>query len=193
MNDSISHTAHGDAPLSSAKSPRVESANDGIDARKGDVLIGRSVTINRPRQALYEFWRNFENLPAFMHSIRRVSVIDATRSHWVIDAPLGKTLEWDATITADEPGQLIAWHSEEGAGVRNSGRVEFTESSEGRGTVVSVTLAYDPPGGTLGQWIARLFQKEPKIQARRDLRRFKQLMETGEISTATPPDAAPRA
>jgi uncharacterized membrane protein len=96
-------------------------------------------------------------------------------------------------LTADEPGHLIAWSSEDGASIRNSGQVEFRDSPEGRGTVVTVTLVYDAPGGALGQAIAKLFHREPKIQARQDLRRFKQLMETGEISTAAPPDAAPRA
>jgi uncharacterized membrane protein len=194
MADPISHTAHDDAPLSAAKSPNPMAVNGGqLDARKGDVLVGRSVTIDRPREALYSFWRNFENLPIFMHNIRSVSVIDKTRSHWVVEAPGGKTVEWDSTVTADQPGQLIAWRSEEGASVRNSGEVEFRDSPDGRGTVVTVTLIYDPPGGSVGKLIAKLFQKEPKVQARQDLRRFKQLMETGEISTAAPPHAAPRA
>jgi uncharacterized membrane protein len=157
------------------------------------VLIGRSVTIDRPRRELYDFWRNFNNLSHFMHSIKGVTITDATRSHWIVDAPAGKTVEWDSSVTADEPGRLIAWRSEDGASVRNSGQVEFRDSPDGRGTVVTVTLAYDPPGGGIGKMIAKLFQKEPKIQARQDLRRFKQLMETGEISTAAPPHAAPRA
>jgi uncharacterized membrane protein len=194
MAESISHTAHDDAPLSAAKSPKPESmAYPDLDAREGDKLIGRSVTINRPRDELYQFWRKFENLPRFMHNIRSVAVLDNGRSHWVIEAPAGKTVEWDSEITADEPGSLIAWRSLYGASVRNSGEVAFRDSPDGRGTVVTVTLTYDPPGGTLGQLIAKLFQKEPKVQARQDLRRFKQLMETGEIATTQPPDAAPRA
>jgi uncharacterized membrane protein len=128
-----------------------------------------------------------------MHNIRSVAVLDDGRSHWVVEAPAGKTVEWDSEITADEPGSLIAWRSLDGASVRNSGQVAFRDSPDGRGTVVTVTLTYDPPGGTLGQLIAKLFQKEPKVQARQDLRRFKQLMETGEIATTQPPDAAPRA
>jgi uncharacterized membrane protein len=194
MAEPISRTAHDDAPLSAAKSPDVQAANgQHLEAEKGDVLVGRSVTIDRPRQELYALWRDFDNLPRFMHNIRSVTVIDADRSHWVVDAPAGKTVEWDSTITADEPGRLVAWRSEEGASVRNSGQVEFRDSPDGRGTVVTVTLTYDPPGGSIGKLIATLFQKEPKVQARQDLRRFKQLMETGEISTATPPHAAPRA
>lgn len=194
MANTINRTAHDDAPLSSAKSANPTAANgEHLEARKGDVLVGRSVTINRPREELYDFWRNFSNLPHFMHNIRSVTVGDAGRSHWVVEAPGGKTVEWDSTLTADEPGRLIAWRSDEGAGVRNSGEVEFSDSPDGRGTVVTVTLVYDPPGGNVGKLIAKLFQKEPKVQARQDLRRFKQLMETGEISTAAPPDAAPRA
>jgi uncharacterized membrane protein len=173
MAEPISRTAHDDAPLSAAKSPNAEAANgQNLEAEKGDVLIGRSVTIDRPRQELYAFWRDFDNLPRFMHNIKSVAVIDADRSHWVVDAPAGKTVEWNSTLTADDPGQLIAWRSEEGASVRNSGQVEFRDSPDGRGTVVTVTLTYDPPGGSIGKMIAKLFQKEPKIQARQDLRRL---------------------
>jgi uncharacterized membrane protein len=191
MTSPISHTAHDDAPLSAAKNPdpRAEAGEPG----RGDVLIGRSVTINRPREELYSFWRDFTNLPRFMRNVHSVAIKDELRSHWVIEAPAGKTVEWDSEITQDEPGRLIAWQSLDGASIRNSGQVEFLDSSDGRGTVVRATLTYDPPAGAVGKLIAKLFQKEPKIQARQDLRRFKQLMETGEVATAQPPDAAPRA
>ena len=101
----------------------------------------------------------------------------------MVKAPGGKTVEWDARVTDDRPNELIAWTSEEGADVPNSGRVEFRDAGA-RGTVVTATILYDPPGGTIGKVIAKLFQREPAIQARRDLNRFKQLMETGEIATA---------
>ena len=192
MSSPISHTAHGDAPLSSAKHPNLAGAPGDLAPQQGDVLVGRSVTIDRPREQLYAFWRDFRNLPLFMRNIHSVTIQDPAHSHWVIEAPAGKTVEWDSKITQDEAGRLIAWESLEGASVRNSGRVEFIDSP-GRGTVVRVTLTYDPPAGAVGKMIAKLFQKEPKIQARQDLRRFKQLMETGEVSTARPPDAAPRA
>jgi len=193
MADSISQTAHGDAPLSAAHNPDLNALHDSVGAQPGDVLVGRSVTINRPREDLYDFWRDFTNLPRFMANVHSVSIVDALHSHWVIEAPGGKTVQWDSKIVRDQPGYLIAWESLAGASVRNSGQVEFIDSPDDRGTVVRVTLAYDPPGGAVGKLIAKLYQKEPKIQARQDLRRFKQLMETGEVSTAAPPDAAPRA
>jgi uncharacterized membrane protein len=193
MTRPLSHTAHDDAPLSAAKNPNPVGAGNELAPLHGDVLIGRSVTINRPRGELYSFWRDFKNLPQFMHNVHSVTIQDQIHSHWIIEAPGGKTVEWDSEITQDEPGRLIAWQSLEGASVRNSGRVEFLSSPDDRGTVVRVTLTYDPPAGAVGKLIARLFQKEPKVQARQDLRRFKQLMETGEIATARPPDAAPRA
>jgi uncharacterized membrane protein len=193
MSSQISQTAHGDAPLSAAKNPNPMAVNGDLAPKPGDVLVGRTVTINRPRQELYAFWRNFSNLPRFMKSVHSVTMPDADHSHWVVEAPAGKTVAWDARITLDEPGRVIGWESLDGASVRNSGKVEFLDSPDGRGTVVRVTLTYDPPAGAVGKLIAKLFQKEPKIQARQDLRRFKQLMETGEVATAQPPDAAPRA
>lgn len=192
MTSPLSHTAHDDAPLSAAKNPNPVAESEDLAPRRGDVLIGRSVTINRPCEELYEFWRDFRNLPQFMRNVHSVAIQDETHSHWVIEAPAGKTVEWDSQITHDEPGRLIAWQSVEGASVRNSGKVEFLDSPDNRGTVVRVTLTYDPPAGAVGKLIAKLFQMEPKIQARQDLRRFKQLMETGEIATAQPPHAAPR-
>ncbi len=193
MSTPLTHTAHDDAPLSAAKNPDPMAADAEVAPRHGDVLVGRTVTINRPREDLYAYWRDFRNLPRFMHNIQSVTVRDGPHSHWVVEAPAGRTVEWDSEITRDEPGEIIAWQSLDGASVRNSGQVEFMDSPDDRGTIVRVTLVYDPPAGKVGQLIAKLFQKEPKVQARQDLRRFKQLMETGEVSTAQPPDAAPRA
>jgi uncharacterized membrane protein len=192
MTSPLSHTPHDDAPLFAAKNPNPMAEAGELAPRHDDVLVGRSVTINRPREELYCFWRDFHNLPQFMHNVHSVTIQDQIHSHWVIEAPAGKTVEWDSQITRDEPGRLIAWQSLEGASVRNSGQVEFLDSPDNRGTVVRVTLTYDPPAGTVGKLFAKLFQKDPKVQARQDLRRFKQLMETGEVATAQPPDAAPR-
>jgi uncharacterized membrane protein len=194
MARKISETTYEDAPLTAARNPDPTGLTEyGIDARAGDSIIGRTVTINRPRLQLYEFWRDFRNLPLFMENIEQVTLSDDRRSHWVVAAPGDRSVEWDSVITEDEPGSIIAWKSVEGARVRNSGRIEFRDASNGRGTLVTATIAYDAPGGTVGKAIAKLFQREPNIQARRELRRFKQLMEAGEIATAMPPAAAPRA
>jgi uncharacterized membrane protein len=193
MTDPISRTAHGDAPLSSAKNPDPSSLRDlNIDGHKNDELVGRTVSINRPRSELYACWRDFQNLPHFMENIESVTVMDGNKSHWTVRAPGDRSVEWDAILTEDVPDSVIAWASVKDASVRNSGRIEFRDSTNGRGTIVTATIVYDPPGGVLGKAVAKLFQREPNIQARRDLRRFKQFMETGEVSTSQPPDAAPR-
>lgn len=118
-----------------------------------------------------------------MDNVERVEILATDRSHWVVKAPAGKVVEWDAIITEEIDGELIAWASVEGADVTNSGRIEFRDAGE-RGTIVTATIAYDPPAGFIGKIVAKMFQREPAIQARRDLRRFKQLMETGEVATA---------
>lgn len=146
-------------------------------------VVGRSVTINRPRKELYAFWRRFSNLAKFMENVRSVTEIDDKRSRWVIASPAGE-VEFETTITEERAGELIAWQSDEDATIRNSGRVEFRDAPGKRGTQVEATIAYDAPGGVAGRLIAKLFQREPHIQARRELKRFKQLMETGEIATS---------
>jgi uncharacterized membrane protein len=185
-------TIPSDAPLSTAKDPNPAAAGLAIDADDAGELIGRTVTINRSPQDLYEFWRDFRNLPLFMDNIESVQLLDPTRSHWKVKAPADTSVEWDSVITEDLPGEVIAWRSVGDASIENSGRIEFKPTSNGRGTQVTVTIVYDPPAGAVGKVIAKLFQREPNIQARRDLRRFKQLMETGEIPTSQPPAAGPR-
>ncbi len=180
-----------DVPESARKDPNPAAAGLAT-ANADDVVIARTVSINRSRQELYDVWRDFRNLPLFMENIESVTMIDPLRSHWKVKGPADTTVEWDSIITEDIPGLVIAWTSEEGASVPNTGRIEFRDSSNGRGTIVTATIAYDPPASKLGALIAKLFGREPRIQARRDLRRFKQLMETGELPVSAPPVAAPR-
>jgi uncharacterized membrane protein len=182
MSEPLSHTSHGDAPLSAAKKPDVSEV--AIETPDAQELVGRTITINRPRQEVYAFWRNFENLAQFMENVEHVAVIDTQRSHWVVSAPAGKTVEWDSILVDDIPGELIRWKSADDADITHSGQIEFRDAPGNRGTQVTATIIYDAPAGKLGKVIAKLFQKEPKIQARRDLRRFKQLMETGEVTTS---------
>lgn len=173
-----------DAPASTSKrDDRIEDATLSPVEAKGDSLSGKTVTIDRPRRELYDYWRTLENLPTFMENVVQVEALSDDRYRWVVKAPAGKTVEWVATITEDRPGEVIAWASEEGADVPNSGRIDFRDAPGQRGTWVTATILYDPPGGIIGKAVAKLFQREPAIQARRDLRRFKQLMETGEIAT----------
>ena len=172
-----------DAPPVAAKSDlRPRAQESGIEMA-GEALTTSAVTINRPRGELYAYFRDFPNLARFMENVERIEASGPDRSHWVVKAPGGRTVEWDARVTDERDGEMIAWTSEEGADVPNSGRIEFRDAGA-RGTVVTATIAYDPPGGVIGKVIAKMFQREPAIQARRDLRRFKQLMETGEVATA---------
>ena len=172
-----------DAPPATSKHrEEVDQASTMLVENRGDTLIGRSVTINRPAKEVYAFFRDFANLPRFMENVVRIDALDDRRSHWVVKAPAGGTVEWNAVVTEEQPGTLIAWQSEEGAEVPNGGRIEFRDAGQ-RGTVVTATIVYDPPGGAIGKLIAKMFQREPGIQARRDLKRLKQYLETGEIAT----------
>jgi uncharacterized membrane protein len=165
------HTEHDDAPVTASKTVKPDRA-----------LLAEAVTINRPAQELYDFWRNPVNLVQVMDNIESIEPIDVNRSRWTVKAPAGGAVSWESVITKDVPGSEITWQSAEDADVANSGRIEFREAGQ-RGTVVRATIAYEPPGGKIGQMIAKLFQREPRLQARRDLHRLKQLMEAGEIAT----------
>jgi uncharacterized membrane protein len=148
-------------------------------------VVGRSVTINRPREELYAFWRDFQNLASFMENIVSVKPTgDKGRSVWTIRAPAGRTVDVETEIVREQPGELIAWRSVPGSQIDTEGRVTFKDAPGERGTRVSVRVAYKPPAGELGRLVAKLFQREPEVQARHDLKRFKMLMEAGEIATS---------
>ncbi len=147
------------------------------------VKAERSVTINRPVEEVFQYWRNFENLPRFMAHLKEVRRIDGKRSHWIAKAPAGGTVEWDGVIHNEIPNRLIAWRSLENADVNNAGSVHFTPTANGRGTEVRVILSCEPPAGSVGIALAKLFGEEPSQQVEEDLRRFKQIMEAGEISS----------
>jgi len=152
----------------------------------------RAVMINRPRDALYAFWRDYRNLPHFMENVKSVELLEDDRSSWLIAGPGGSEFELVSETAEDQPGERIAWRCTEDSDVDHEGWVSFRDNPFGRGTEVRLFISYDPPAGFIGKMAAKVMQREPRIQARRDLRRFKQLMETGEVSTSRAPDAAPR-
>jgi uncharacterized membrane protein len=147
------------------------------------IRVEQSVTISRPREEVYRFWRNFENLPRFMDHLEAVHVVDEQRSQWIAKGPAGTRVEWEAEIHNEIPGELIAWRSLPGSEVDHAGSVHFAALGTDA-TEVRVVLRYDPPAGKVGAAVARLFGEEPSHQVAEDLRRFKQVMEAGEPASA---------
>ena len=150
------------------------------------VFVRHAITVNRSIEEVYAFWRNFSNFARFMGHIESVTV-NGKRSHWIAKAPAGMRVEWDAEITDEVENERISWRSLERSDVQNSGTVRFVRAPGARGTEVRVELMYTPPAGSVGRAIAKLFGEEPEQQIRDDMRRFKQLVETGEIPLSDAP------
>ncbi len=141
-----------------------------------------AVTVKRPLDEVYGFWHEFENLPRFMTHVESVRTTGSGRSHWVASTPLlPKKLEWDAQIIEDVPNRLISWRTVDDSSIPNAGSVRFARAPGGRGTEVTVELDFDVPGGQVADLVAKLLGEEPALEVKDDLRRFKQVMETGEI------------
>ena len=140
-----------------------------------------TVTVNKPREEVFAFWRNFENLPRFMKHLESVAVHDQKLSHWVAKAPAGTSVEWDAEIIDEREPEFISWRSLPDAVVPNAGTVRFKQAPGNRGTEVHVSFEYLIPGGAVGAAFAKLLGEEPELQVREDMRRFKQVLETGEV------------
>ncbi len=153
----------------------------GTMTEKGAIRVKRSAVINRPPEDVYKFWRHLENLPKFMYHLESVRITGERRSHWVAKGPAGKNVEWDSEITEERPDELIAWRSVEGSEVYNAGSVRFEANPGSRGTIVRVDMEYYPPAGPVGAAIAMLFNEAPEQQIYDDLRRLKQVLETGEV------------
>jgi uncharacterized membrane protein len=157
----------------------------GDDADEG-VSVTATVTINRPADELYAFWRDFRNAPRFMDRILSVKLLDedGTRSRWTAAGPMGRSWEWDSQVTGDSPGELIAWESLAGSDLPNRGWVQFAGDASGRRTEVRYFVEFDPPLGVIGEAIASAFEQVPRVMIRDDLRRFRALMEAGQTAAA---------
>jgi uncharacterized membrane protein len=145
------------------------------------IRVRRTVTVLQSPEQVYEFWRDFRNLPRFMEHLESVEILEGRRSRWRAKAPVGSNVEWEAEIVEDRPNEMITWRSLPGSEVDNTGSVRFLPAPGGRGTEIRVELEYDPPGGRLGAKVAKLFGEAPEQQVASDLRRLKQVLETGEV------------
>ena len=152
--------------------------------RTASVHVEEVATIHKPIGEVYRAWKNFEQFPAFMRHLESVQILDGRRSRWRAKAPAGMTVEWEAEMVTDQEEEIIAWRSVAGSQIENSGTVQFRRAPAGRGTEVRVRLDYRPPAGRVGQTIAWMFGEEPEQQIRDDLRRFKQLLEAGEVAVS---------
>lgn len=172
-------TSGGPTARPGRKNPQAKIA---VPGNRGIKLV-RAVTILQPPAVLYRFWRDITNLTQVIHHRVEITALSNEESHWKVSAPAGRTVEWDAVIVNDEPDRLIAWRSREGGEVDNAGSVRFEAAPGDEGTEVVVALEYNPPGGKLGAAVAKLTRDSAASQVYDALRRFKALMEAGEIPT----------
>jgi uncharacterized membrane protein len=149
------------------------------------MAVAKTVAVDRSPEELYRFWRDFPNLSRIMKHVESVEVLDDRRTRWRARGPAGQTVEWEAELVEDRPGEMISWRSLPGSAVETSGSMRFARAAAGRGTAVRVEMQYRPPGGALGALLAKLFGTAPEQTLHTDLMRWKQLMETGEIATTT--------
>jgi len=154
-------------------------------AHGGGTRIEQSIVISRPRDELFHFWRQLDNLPRFMDNLESVTVHDDRRSHWVAKGPAGTRVEWDAEINNEIEDEIIAWRSLPGSEIEQAGSVHFTPAHNG-GTEVRVVMRYAAPAGKLGDAVAHLLGEDPDQQVANDLRRFKQVVEANEAASFTP-------
>lgn len=141
------------------------------------------MTVNKPREEVYGYWRNLTNLPSFMAHLKEVVEIDERRSHWVIETPgIGGRIEWDAEVVKDEPNRLIGWQSVNGAAIKNAGKVEFDDAPR-QGTEIRIVFSYHPPAGGLGTGVAKLFMPVFRGIIEDEIFNFKRVIEAGEIPT----------
>jgi len=161
-------------------------------AKQGDQPIAaKTLLIGRPRAEVYAVWKDYRRFADYMENVERVERDNEGVSRWTIKAPAGKSVTLVTRIREDIADRKIAWESLAESEIATKGQVEFEDAPGSRGTFVSLVMSYDPPAGKIGQFAAKLFGREPKLQARHDLRRFKQLMETGEVTNNASPSGRP--
>jgi len=147
------------------------------------VRANASVVVQQSREEMFQFWRKLENLPRVMRHLVSVKTSGGKYSHWVAKGPADREIEWDAEIINEIPNELIGWKSMPGSDVDCAGSVQFSDAPGG-GSEIRVELQYNPPAGLVGAYVARLLGREPEQEMQEDLRRFKRIMEGGDLSPA---------
>jgi uncharacterized membrane protein len=173
LYDAAGIDTRGDEPLGTQRSPY----NKRI--LSGQIHVKKAITIDRPANVVYEFWKNFENFPKFMQHVESVTKNADNTWHWKVKAPLGTSVEWDARVTSDVENEKIGWRSMDNSDIPSSGVVEFRGTRDDS-TEVTVTLIYEAPAGKFGEWAAWALGEEPGLQVSEDLRRFKEMIESEE-------------
>ena len=151
----------------------------GVRGDRG-IKVVKTITVSRPPEEVYRYWRNLENLPRFMNHVESVRELDSNRSAWVVKGPLGHNVEWTAHIITDRENEMLSWESLPGAEVQNAGSVWFQPAGDGSSTELKVSLQYLPPAGVIGATVAKFFGEAPEQQLEDDLGRFKKLIEAGQ-------------
>jgi uncharacterized membrane protein len=154
--------------------------------------IKKAVTVNKPAEELYRFWRRFDLLPTFMKDLESVELTGDLRSHWTAKGETDELFEWDAEITKDQINERIEWRSLDRAGVEEAGAVTFKKAPGDRGTEVRVVMQYKGPGEKLSAVTAKLAGEDPETRVYGDLLRFKALMEAGEVPTIDGQPSGPK-
>ncbi len=152
--------------------------------------IVQTITIGRSPDEVYGFWRNMENLPSVMRELESVRQTSDRRSHWIVNGPAGRRIQWDAEITDDRPNESISWRAFSRQAIEHAGTVRFSPAPGDRGTIVRVEMTYDYPGGGLGRAIGKVFGQTPEQKIQLDLYRMKQMIETGVVMTTEGQPAA---
>jgi uncharacterized membrane protein len=173
-SDATAHGPHRDLPASPAATVRASRA----------VKVEHSVTVHRSPEELYTFWRDPLNLPRLFEFVESVEMLSHTRAHWRVRGPAGSTIAWDAEIINEIPNELLAWKSVGDADIPNAGSLHFRTAPEGDATDFRLVLEYQPPAGHLGAWIAKVVAENPDVQVRHALRRFKEIVESGDVAMA---------
>ena len=174
-------TGHCEMYAALGVNSRQLNTESGVRGNKG-IKVTQSIVVARPREEVYRYWRNLENLARFMEHVESVRELDNRRSTWIVRGPLGHDVEWTAHIITDRENELISWESLPGADVQNAGSVGFEPAAGGSSTEVKVSLQYQPPAGVIGATVAKLLGEAPEQQLQNDLAKFKTLIESGEVA-----------
>lgn len=180
----LSRALGGNARIEQALRSRTPAGESGDRTEAADYEeVSRSVTVGKPAEELYEVWRDPDQFSQIMGGFAEITPTDEDRLRWTVHGPRGRDLSWETRIAEEEPGELLRWETPADATVPNEWSVRFRPASGDRGTLVTLSISFDPPGGALGDAALKRLDVAPATLAREALGRFKSLAESGEIPT----------
>jgi uncharacterized membrane protein len=146
-------------------------------------VIRRAITILKPQEEVYDFWADPKNLERIFPNIESITPLPDHKWRWLLRAVGSVEFTFETEPILNDRPHTMSWKTVQEAPLEHAGSVTFRQAPGGKGTEVQLTISWLTTSALTGA-VLPFLGKGSDWHASESLRRAKQLLEAGELSTA---------